>query len=54
MKRISMFVAGIGVLSLAFLAGTTPGADSDPYAALQLYDGKWEVKVNEPEKGSTK
>jgi hypothetical protein len=50
MKRAGILWAGILVLALVFLATKIAGADSDPYAALKLYDGSWEVKISAPEK----
>lgn len=50
MKRIGIAGAGISVIFVAFLAGAIFGADRDPYVALKLYDGKWDVTVNVPER----
>ena len=50
MKRTGMWGAGISVLTTMIWALTTPGAKTDPYAALRLYEGHWEVQVSEPEK----
>lgn len=48
MKRISMRGAGIVVAVLLFGSSAARGLDADPYAALKLYDGSWEVKLSGP------
>lgn len=50
MKRIGIAGVGISVMFFAFLAVAIFGTDRDPYAALKLYDGKWDVKVRVPER----
>jgi hypothetical protein len=50
MKRIGILSAGFSVLAVLSFAPKAPGADNDPYTALKLYDGKWEVTMSAPEK----
>jgi hypothetical protein len=46
MKRFYIAGAGIAMAALLSLGIAVGGADTDSYAALKLYDGKWEVKMN--------
>lgn len=50
MKGNGIWGVGVTVVGLAVLVCAVLGADSDPYAALKLYDGSWEVKIGGPEK----
>ena len=50
MVRMGILGVGFTVVAVLFLGVTTRGADADPYAALKLYDGSWEVKMSAPEK----
>jgi hypothetical protein len=46
--RVKAFVAWVlvvGITGVALYGGPILGADNDPYEALKLYDGGWEVKM---------
>ncbi len=49
MKRMGRWRAGFTVVAAFSFALTAQGMDSDPYAALKLYDGSWEVKISGPQ-----
>ena len=50
MKQTTKWGMGITVFSLVLVAGGILAVDNDPYAALKLYDGRWEVKISAPER----
>jgi hypothetical protein len=50
MARIRPANISMSIVAMLAFGTTVVGVDSDPYAALRLYDGAWEVKMSAPEK----
>ena len=50
MKQTCIWSLGIAVVVGTLFTGAMLGANSDPYSALKLYDGRWEVKISGPDK----
>lgn len=50
MKKDWKGALAVGAVALVFVVVRIARAEADPYEALRLYDGSWEVRISSPEK----